>query len=284
MKTSTSRMGLLEACPRKYYWRYLGNRGGKTGVKQEFGIIIHEALAIHYRGGNLLEAFDFEVSKAETGGDAEFQKLLPVWRQRMKEYPKYYEMLDKDWEILLTPEAEMELSVGKHKLYVRVDLIIRSKKDGRVWVVDHKTTARTGGSWWTQFFVDKQGTGYTLAAEEVLGEEIAGWLINVIKPTKSDYFERDAFTRTQQQRDTFKRQMEWRLDHLEGVLKEFEGIDPLEEEALKLADRYFQQHTGACHGFGTCPFIGACQVGPGHVKQMLLATMDDRKLSPVDEG
>jgi len=271
---------VLETCPRKFYWRYVANRGEWTGVKQEFGIIIHEALATHYRGGNILEAFDLGVAGATNAEHPDFVKMLPVWRQRVEEYPKHYKV--EEWDVILTPEAELELTFGSHKMYVRLDLIVRSKRTGQVWVVDHKTTVRTGSSWWAQFFVDKQGSGYTLAAEEALGEEVAGWLINVIKPTKTGWFEREAFTRTRAQLESFKRQMVFRLDRLVEELKQIDKDDPLSYDAMLIVDRLFPQHTGSCHGFGTCPYIAACQVGYEQVKTVVEAQFEVRKLSPVD--
>lgn len=75
----------------------------------------------------------------------------------------------------------------------RFDLLAQDQVDGKVWVVDDKTTSQMGDKWANQWFLDSQVTGYCFGARTLLDKhgmsslEIGGAIINGIAIRKYDY-------------------------------------------------------------------------------------------------
>ena len=93
-------------------------------------------------------------------------------------------------------------------------------------------------------------------------EDVAGWMVNALKTTKSDYFEREQFIRTKKQMDSFVRQTAEeikRLDQAEWIVTS--STTPWTDKWEEALDKHFPQYTHECHGFGTCSFLALCQVG-----------------------
>lgn len=74
----------------------------------------------------------------------------------------------------------------------RIDVLIRA--EGSIWTVDHKTTSIYGGTYFDQYYLSNQMTGYVWAAREALSANsaqqvyVAGVMINVLairKPTRT---------------------------------------------------------------------------------------------------
>ena len=251
-----------EMCPRRHFYKYeLELEPKRKSLKMWAGSSVHKALAVHYNGGDeeaVLQAFreHFE-SFPDIENEPDHQVLSDLWLKRLPEYRMYY--AHEDWEVLMVPEADLSCEIGLSgdEISAIVDLIIK-KRDGTVWVVDHKTAAKTGPSYYTQFFVDKQGSQYVYIAAKVMDLDVVGWMINTIKTTKTDYFEREQFTRTQLQLSAFERQTVHQIGRLNYKHGRRPLGDPWDEWWM---DEDYPQHTGQCHGFGTCAFLSLCQVG-----------------------
>ena len=257
MISNQSRLAELEKCPRRYFWRYVCDLEPQyPNVKAFLGNAMHTALAEHYRGGQAVSAYETALQGWEQKDHPEFVKGSEKWRKVLEGYLKRYPT--EEFEVLMVPEQELVVPMGPHQLAVRVDLIVKRPGAG-VWVMDHKTTSRTGASWYSQFFIDKQGSAYTYAAGKALGVEVEGWLINVLKDTKEETYERQAFSRTQRQLQRFEKQTIEQLDRLTEALGEGEGVEPVVDEGWQ--DLYFPQFTHECHTFGDCPFLALCQTG-----------------------
>lgn len=63
-----------------------------------------------------------------------------------------------------------------------MDLLV--EWDEALWVMEHKTTSRITYSYFNQFELDKQITGYIIAAETYTGKKCIGCLLNVLEPWK----------------------------------------------------------------------------------------------------
>jgi hypothetical protein len=257
-----SRLTEVEKCPRRYAHRYLFNLAPQqSSLKADRGNWVHAGLAGWYKSMNAevaLRAYDeaFKMSGRELA-IKEVAETYTLWRTRLAEYCRVQR--DPMFRVLMVPEQELVLPVGRHKLYTRVDLIIQMIDNNAIWVMDHKTAERTGPSWFTKYYVDKQGSSYILAVATQLGTEPVGWMINVVKSTKADWFERQAFTRQKDQLDSFLRQTEKQLDRLEKAVVEFPGEE--DPGVAAYLDERFPQHTHECHQWGTCAFISICQAG-----------------------
>lgn len=263
MIQNQSRLNELEKCPRRYAYRYLMQLAPKEGsVKMEAGLWVHAGLAGWYRSfdrSTAMRAFEeaFKLSTLDKN-DPEVQKAFNVWRERLEEYTANYK--ERNIRVLMVPEQELVLTVGRHKLFTRLDLIVQRHEDNSIWVLDHKSASQTGPSYYPKYYVDKQGSSYMLAAKEALGTMPAGWIINVLKSTKEGWFERQAFTRQEDQLDSFMRQTENQLDKLEEAVVAYPGEDDKKRLDIYL-DKHFPQYTHECHTFGTCIFLSICQAG-----------------------
>lgn len=121
-----------------------------------------------------------------------------------------------------------------HRFTGRADAIVMWQ--GALWLLEHKTTSILGQQFWDEWLLNIQPTGYIWGVGKALGIQPRGFVINAIYrpsenqlrgwndrrksgPSKSivDYikFEREAFTRTQEDLDYFEQQTKWICDEWE---------------------------------------------------------------------
>jgi hypothetical protein len=88
-----------------------------------------------------------------------------------------------------------------HYFRGKTDAVISWK--GKIWLLEHKTTAMTGNIFYDKFMLDFQTTGYLYGIGKALGTRPHGFLLNVLKkPNKnakdqlSVSFEREPYLRT----------------------------------------------------------------------------------------
>jgi hypothetical protein len=83
---------------------------------------------------------------------------------------------------------------------------------GRTWLFEHKTEARTGDTYFTKFLLDSQPTGYIYGIRESTGLRPAGFVLNIIKKPNAQYkgdplavigFEREVYIRSDADLDRF---------------------------------------------------------------------------------
>jgi hypothetical protein len=247
-----------EKCPRRFYYRYQKNlRPKQESLVLRCGTAMHEGLRAHYSGGDPVGAFErsMDLYSPLPGTEGELAEARTLWRERLIAYGAEYPQ--EPFDVIAAPEQEIVAPLGNSgiSLGMRLDLIVRRHADGLPWVVDHKTTSRTGTSYWPQYFVDLQGSAYVYGAQHFLGEKVGGWIINAIKSTKGGWFERNAFVRTDEQLRSFERQVVARVKRLDEAVMAVQADD-------NNLDSEFPQYTHECHGFGTCAFLSLCQGGP----------------------
>jgi hypothetical protein len=88
----------------------------------------------------------------------------------------------EDWEILAV-EVEFDYYLGDRHIGGKIDAIIRDRKDGRIYVVEHKTTsadASLGAPYWERLTIDTQVSIYIDGAA-MLGYDVAGCIYDVLK-------------------------------------------------------------------------------------------------------
>jgi hypothetical protein len=66
----------------------------------------------------------------------------------------------------------------------RIDAVVQANHDNAIYVLDHKTTARLTPWKVESFRMDSQMSGYTWAAEQSLGQKLAGIFVNAIEYSK----------------------------------------------------------------------------------------------------
>ena len=259
MKASQSRLEAWEGCKRKYYYTYEEEIMGKgASLSAHRGNAIHAGLAAHYGGqnhGQIFKIFHDYMEKFPGEKDEEWETEGTLWAGVLARYRDSHQ--EEPFEILGIEETVERQIRGQHSLEGILDLRVRMKRDGEIWVVDHKTASRTGAGWWPQWFVSKQLTQY-----QWLVPEARGVILNVLKPTKTECFEREGFTRTQEQIEDFLIQTQWECEEMESAHGEKRWVGDNREKLQEVKARLFPQATQHCHSWGrTCVFLPLCQGG-----------------------
>ncbi len=202
----------FQTCRRKYYWfavRHLQTKTKSNALL--FGGAIHDALDTHYGEKNMPKAI---ANFKETYKDREGDDLRTVANgvKLLEHYAVVYEK--EPFEVLGKPETGFVYPIGEIMYGGRMDLPVRW--DGPIWIVEHKTASVIRAAYFRQFDLEKQVTGYILAAEAFTGEKVMGCLINALEPWKElkrptakskkpeDHFVRYPVTRSQMLKDRFK--------------------------------------------------------------------------------
>lgn len=133
--------------------------------------------------------------------------------------------------------------------------------NGSLYIMDHKTTSIMGPSYFTQFEISHQMYGYAWAAEQILGTQVIGVVINALgvrKPSKTG----KAFE-FQRQLIPISRPLlaEWKTDCLHIVA-----------DFVEMCRRgYLPRHTSWCVGkFGECPYRKVCTLDSVEQRMFML--------------
>lgn len=101
--------------------------------------------------------------------------------------------------------------IQPHYFRGKTDAVISWK--GKIWLLEHKTTAMTGNIFYDKFMLDFQTTGYLYGIGKALGTRPHGFLLNVLKkPNKnakdqlSVSFEREPYLRSDEDITRFERE------------------------------------------------------------------------------
>lgn len=148
-----------------------------------------------------------------------------------------------------------------------IDLVV--KDSDQLWIVDHKTTSIEGDSYWKQYELSQQFTGYVWAASELLGQRVEGAVANVIygrQPTK-----------TGRGLDFLRRRYHYRDDQL-GEWRQ-NMIWLMEDFVHNLQTGRFPMKTQWCVGkFGTCPYHDVCSLPSSARLTMLMSDQYSRNV------
>lgn len=176
---TSSRLKTLRECLRKHLYKYvLRIRTPATDV-MAFGTVGHSALEAYFRawqtGADRLAAALAVVaaSALSTFDRIKLRTLLCAYDLRWGSEP---------WDVLAV-EVEFRYELAGYLIGGKIDAIVRDQTDGRVYVLEHKTTgvdASLGSAYWEKLAIDTQVSIYVDGAT-MLGHEIAGCIYDVIK-------------------------------------------------------------------------------------------------------
>lgn len=142
--------------------------------------------------------------------------------------------------------------------------------DGRIFIMDHKTTSVEGDDFWRDFELKSQFHGYVYVAERLLGRPVLGAIPNVI------YGREDAKTsaglKTQREKEFQRRFVEMKPE----LVQEWSHntINILEDFINNLVHARWPMKTFHCTTkFGLCPYHDVCTLKP---EQRLLMLMTNQ--------
>lgn len=158
---TSSSLSALARCPREYHYRYGLLLASNSGNAAEFGTLVHQILERLYRTGEL---------QLDDVHDAKARALAIAYDER---WPK---------ADVLEVEREFTFGIDGHTLAGKLDAVVRDS-DGRVWIVEHKTTSRdadVGSTYWQRLTIDLQCSVYMDGARSI-GYEPAGVIYDVLR-------------------------------------------------------------------------------------------------------
>lgn len=178
---TSSRLRVLRECLRKHLYQYvLAIRTAPTD-QMLFGTVTHSALEAYFlawKRGDLaarLPAAFAAITSSQLSHleQARIRILVIAYDARWGAEP---------WDVLEV-EVQFRYVLGDYLIGGKIDAIIRDRRDGRVYVLEHKTTrsdASPGSAYWERLAVDSQVSIY-LDGAATLGFDVAGCIYDVLK-------------------------------------------------------------------------------------------------------
>lgn len=293
MLITNSRLRAFRRCPRFHQHAYVDLvRPIEQSYALRFGTLMHIGLEAWWKEPNramkLLRGANTILAAAEDDFDnfnvIKAQELLQGY---------HYRWVDSGWETIL---VEHEFSVplthpvtGEEfpaRLGGKLDAL--ASKDGRVYVVEHKTSSEQidpGSPYWQRLTLDSQVSTYIKAAKD-LGHDVVGVLYDVIQrptidPKKATPEDKRRYTKAgkldARQRDRDESPEEYRQRLREDIASDPDSYyqrgtvvrtESEEREAhfdlwtwaeATLRGGYQPRNTEACKTvYGVCPYISVC--------------------------
>jgi len=267
----------FRVCPWLYYEKHLKEGTGLEKIYQDekirpidLGSRVHELLEEHYREMQGNPRVPYPVREAEDL-ENEAQVIMAGYRKR---YPfEDFEILDveKTFEVALPDYCptcykletvkqnvvregylfcekcdQPDFPRGRHTYVGKIDLFYRL--DGELYIMDHKTEKRSSKSNLPQKWAARdQGTQYLWAAEQVYGQSINRFLINILRrPSEKgqvgpEFPDRMRIERTEIQIETALRDLVYTADQIEKMKVTF-------------GDKPWPAHRENCFTWSQCEF------------------------------
>lgn len=186
-RMSSSEEVAIKTCRLAHHFEYdLGYRPKFTNDKLDLGITYHEGLEVHHLGGTLemvLARLDErseerweEIESVGLAKDAsvrvEFIKARDLVAAMVENYISWSQEvgIDDDWDIVSVEEKlYIEVPGAATMMPMKMDLLQRNKRTGRLRIVDHKTRASFSSDVAPYQFAEQNGN-YALGVFAAYGE------------------------------------------------------------------------------------------------------------------
>jgi hypothetical protein len=319
---TASRLRAFRTCARLHQLRYVeGWRPIQESEPLRFGSLFHRGLEAWWRAVAEPAAGPLDSALAAVAGRAadEYEQvrvdeLLRGYDARWLADASHYEVLGVESSYrapLLNPATRFARS-RTWQLAGKIDAIVRRREDGRVLVVEHKTTAEEietdDKHYWSTLALDPQISGYCVGAE-ALGHQVDEILYDVarkpgMRPLRATPLEARKYTKGGQLYAQQREQDESAEEYRARVRAEIDAalpryfqrraiprtqsqihdylVDAWQQgramRELELA-RFAPRNADACHRFGTCPFWLACSTGT-HPSHHIASYVRDQDVNP----
>lgn len=178
---TSSRLKVLRSCLRQHYYRYTLSIKQPSSANAQFGTVGHLALESWYLAW---KRGDIDARLTDALAAIDQSDINEDDRIRLRAIITAYHLRwrDEPWEVI-DVEIEFRYVLGGYTFGGKIDVLIRDTRDGRVWVVEHKTTgmdASPGSAYWDKLAIDTQVSIYIDGAT-VLGHDVAGCIYDVLQ-------------------------------------------------------------------------------------------------------
>jgi hypothetical protein len=192
---TTSRLKAARACQRYHHLRYeLGYRAVVEEDVLRFGTLVHKGLEAWWlakKDGPAERALELAIAAVQDEADpfdrVRAEVVLTGYDARWSAEP--YEVVGVEIEFateLRNPQTGAASRTWR--LGGKIDAIVRDTRDGRVLLVEHKTSSEDitpGSTYWSRLRMDGQVSIYFAGARQALGIDVAGCLYDVLlKPAQ----------------------------------------------------------------------------------------------------
>lgn len=267
------RLQLAAECLQKYSWQFnspVGERFDSTAPALAKGSLVHLALAQHYMRMRVAQQGALgQLASGETVDDwcepeeaVELMSKLNGTNQYAAEvidtFHAYCDYYDDDLHTMKILEVESLYDTtigGKYLLTGRLDLVYEDL-GGRVWGLDHKTTARILSRHKEFYTISGQLLGYSHMVREKYGDRYAGFKVNLIQHGGSKL-----------NRITLPRSPNLEARFAQTVLDIEESIERMEATERDFDDWPKAMNELTCyHRYGACEYLDQCRWGAGAKK------------------
>lgn len=264
---------------------------GRSSLAMDFGTCIHAGLEQFFLGRTLLEALDaFNQKAAELGIDRWLDgyrnterggMMLAEWDKWRAERGLVFETVNVAEKLGVELGVEREihrLGATDVRWIGRVDTVVRY--EGKLWIVDHKTSSMLGAKFINDKLRSSQFLGYYYTLNELIkkqyGEPLKGVLLNVVcTGTKEAKFELYELPIEQWQIDEWVNETRVKL---EGIIKTIQEV--CNDEAVEIP----VERELCVTKYGDCPFFQVCNAVEKARENILERLYEEHEWSPHDNA
>ena len=259
----TSSLSSFSSCPRMYNWTNLqGYKSKSYGTALGFGSAVHEGFEVldmkKFKGATKEEATAaavkhvlLEFGESLNQSEDKARGLTAALRAVTWRAEEYWEDLFEiatmpDGEPCLEQRFEVPFGNGEYRFSGRIDKVVQL--EGKLYLCDIKTTKTTlDSNYFGNFMPNNQVFAYLWAGREVLGLDIAGFIIDGVQTgVHFTRFDRSVYNVPS---DLI---MEWYKD----------TIDVLDTSTKYFNNQHYPADFTACNNYGGCRFKEACSSSP----------------------
>jgi hypothetical protein len=221
------------------------------------GSLVHLGLAQHYaqlrekqQGRDPKLYFD-PIEAIDIMGDAQggaWKDFAPLAKDVMDAY--LHKWRHENMRILSVEEL-LEAQIGGYRFTGRMDLVVEDG-EGRVWIIDHKTTGRLNPKQRQFYSVSGQILGYQWLGKIHYGERFAGMRLNMIQHGGDFKFQR---FNVEPAPKLFEKWPSAVKDAEEGIAKLMEEGRPADQWPIAPSELV------CFHRYGPCNFLEQCKWG-----------------------
>ena len=220
LRVSQSRVNTFLSCRVEHRWIYEVGLVPKVKAQPlQIGDIVHRLLHLYYDGRLTaeftlnLEDFVKDLYPDNIDGEA-----LDVAYEALALLKGYLAKYEEDDPLSIVPgETTLETDMGDYILTGKVDAWARLQ-DGRLWRVEHKTTAKLDSYYLDGLKGGLQGGIYDFLTESLFEEKLSGTIYNLLVKTKIPQYKR-AYTSIN------RKVIERALMTVEGVVRDIQNGD-----------------------------------------------------------
>ena len=214
-KWSFSKLSSYSSCPMMFKLCYLDHIKDDGNAFSDYGTFVHSIL----EGWAKDEIPDFLMAEVyKEGYDDAVRHSFPPFPKGMGEkyynaglrYLESFDGFGEEWEVV-SAEERFEINIGGYPFVGVSDLLLRHKKTGELWVIDHKSKSATSMN---KELLTYRRQLYTYAAHV---KEKYG-----VYPTKLSFnmFKEGTFIDEPFDMDMFNDTMKWIVDTIESIMSE----------------------------------------------------------------